>query len=339
MVEVIFLETNVNWKPFSLNDDRYFNLHSTSSGIDKINLFYGHEYNYPYVTRTDKNNGIDCFVSEQQGKLRDNGNVISIGLDTQTVFYQPSEFYTGQNVQILESPYMTESVAMFLIPLIKKQLRVLNWGGNGATLSRLRAKNILLPTDENESPNWDYIETLFDSELKTIDAIEKKSFPHKPDMSLESVSWDSFYLSELFKTARGKSGPKGKLKHGTIPLISARKANNGFDDFVSVEDNKTVKNSISVVNNGDGGAGRAFYHDYKYAATQDITNLIEQTELTNAEKMFISVCISHQEKKFGFGNKINSQRLMHQKIMLPITSNGDINYQFMNDYILEIINI
>lgn len=40
------------------------------------------------------------FVTEQPLHYKvDEGNVITIGLDTQTVFYQPASFYTGQNIQ------------------------------------------------------------------------------------------------------------------------------------------------------------------------------------------------------------------------------------------------
>ena len=56
---------------------------------------------------------------------------------------------------------MTESIAMFLISLIKKQLTVLNWGGNGATFGRLKAKSILLPTLSNGEPDWEYVNGAF----------------------------------------------------------------------------------------------------------------------------------------------------------------------------------
>ncbi|HIX02115.1 MAG TPA: hypothetical protein H9918_02300 [Candidatus Ligilactobacillus faecavium] len=69
------------WRPFSLGNEKYFNLHSTSSGIDKKNIVQNNGKKIAYVTRTDKNNGIDSFVSIQ-AKNYDKGNVISIGLDT-----------------------------------------------------------------------------------------------------------------------------------------------------------------------------------------------------------------------------------------------------------------
>ena len=90
---------NTNWIEFKISD--VFLLKASNSGIDKNKLIDGSEKNIPYITRSNLSNGIFSFVYKKQGlkyKL-DEGNQISIGLDTQTVFYQPYKFYTGQNIQ------------------------------------------------------------------------------------------------------------------------------------------------------------------------------------------------------------------------------------------------
>ena len=87
----------------------------------------------------------------------DPGNVITIGLDTQTVFYQPRNFYTGQNIQILEQANLNCYNAMFIIPLIKQQMVKFNWGGNGATLGRLSRTKIALPVVPANKADWDFM--------------------------------------------------------------------------------------------------------------------------------------------------------------------------------------
>lgn len=145
---------NLEWQMFKL--DEIFNISATKSSIDKKNLV-NHTGAIPYITRTDKNNGIDCFVGEQPKFLLDEGNVITIGLDTQTVFYQAVPFYTGQNIQVLRHPRLNRYIASFLITPIKNLMINLNWGGNGATLTRLRRSRIFLPTIDGE-PAWDFME-------------------------------------------------------------------------------------------------------------------------------------------------------------------------------------
>lgn len=134
-----------------------FKLNATKSSIDKKRLT-GLAGEIPYITRTDRNNGMDSFVENQPNYDTDEAGVITIGLDTQTVFYQPFHFYTGQNIQVLSNPHMNFYVASYMIPLIRIQLQKFNWGGNGATLGRLKKLRIMLPTTLDGKPDYAYME-------------------------------------------------------------------------------------------------------------------------------------------------------------------------------------
>ncbi len=134
-----------------------FSIKSTSSGIDKNKLIY-QPGKYPYVTRTDTNNGINDFICEQPFYGMDTGNCITVGLDTQTAFYQENSFYTGQNIQVLRNDKLNAVNAKFLVPLIKNTLSIFSWGGNGATLTRLRRSKIMLPVDESGNPDYAFME-------------------------------------------------------------------------------------------------------------------------------------------------------------------------------------
>ena len=143
------------WRTFDLA--AVFSIRATSSGIDKIRLNLRDGY-FPYVTRSDRNNGIQTFICEQKNYGTDDGNCITVGLDTQTAFYQPKKFYTGQNIQILTNDCLNVYVANFLLPLIKNTLSIFSWGGNGATLTRLRRSKILLPVTDDGKPDFVYME-------------------------------------------------------------------------------------------------------------------------------------------------------------------------------------
>ena len=156
------------WKPFFISGKNgIFCLRASNSGIDKNKLQSCETENIPYITRSEINNGISLFVGNAQNRKykKDNGNVITIGLDTQTAFYQPYEFFAGQNIQVLGSDKLNKSMAMFLIPLLKAQLNKFNWGGNGATLGRLNQTKILLPVDDNDIPDYQYMESYIDNKM------------------------------------------------------------------------------------------------------------------------------------------------------------------------------
>ena len=152
------------WHEFFIGGkDGLFKISSTSSGIDKNKLNTGgnneEENNVPYITRTDERNGINLFVpNSQEDKYKINdGGVITIGLDTQTIFYQAHAFFTGQNIHVFHHNELDKWVALFLIPLLKVQMDKFNWGGNGATLGRLNRTKIMLPIQDEGSPDFEYM--------------------------------------------------------------------------------------------------------------------------------------------------------------------------------------
>jgi hypothetical protein len=140
---------DANWNEFVFGEE--FSIESTKSGIDKNKLIQN-KGNIPYITRTDITNGVDSFICEQDFQYKtDEENVITIGLDTQTVFYQSFAFYTGQNIQVIKHPQLDRYNAQFLIVAIKQLVKKFSWGSYGATLTRLRKSRLYLPvTDEGE---------------------------------------------------------------------------------------------------------------------------------------------------------------------------------------------
>lgn len=133
---------------------------TTNSSIDCVRLKDGNDSSIPYITRSDVNNGIARFVSEKNFEFGfDEAGCITVGLDTQTAFWQPSKFVTGQNIQIVIGEKLNEYVAQFVIPLLKAQMRAkFNWGGNGATLGRMKTLKLMLPVNDEGQPDFDYME-------------------------------------------------------------------------------------------------------------------------------------------------------------------------------------
>ena len=107
----------LQWKEFRLSD--VFDISATPSGIDKNKLEEKVGLT-PYITRTENTNGYELFVGKQNDKYKiSEGNVITIGLDTQTVFYQPHSFFTGQNIQVLSNENLNKYNGLFVVGLIK----------------------------------------------------------------------------------------------------------------------------------------------------------------------------------------------------------------------------
>lgn len=331
---------DVEWKEFFIGGSNgLFDITATKSGIDK-NKLNVEEGEIPYITRTDMQNGINLFVTDKQNNRykKDEGNVITIGLDTQTVFYQPKSFYTGQNIQILRNKHLNKYVAMFIIPSLKIQMDKFSWGGNGATLGRLNRTRLMLPIDSNGQPNWQFMEDYIKQEQKiqvqkVVTYYEQKLFELAGDISgLEKVEWKSFQFTDIFqKIQRGRRLTKANQINGSKPYISSKADNNGVDDFIKNEVGvRTFKNVLTLANSGS--VGSTFYQFYEFIASDHVTAL-KSEEADKYAYLFLASIVKRLEEKYSFNREINDTRIKREKIILPADKNGNPNYKYMSDFV------
>ncbi len=146
-----------NWKKFNITE--IFSLQSAKKCIDKKKIIDSNPKKYNYITRTALQNGLLKKIGIQEKSIINKGNCISIGLDTQTVFYQVNDFYCGQNIQIIRNSKLNKYNALFIVTILEKYVKSkFSWGSNGATITRLKSSYIKLPCDINGDPDWIFME-------------------------------------------------------------------------------------------------------------------------------------------------------------------------------------
>lgn len=93
-------------------------------------------------------------------------------------------------------------------------------------------------------------------------------------MPKADIMWDAIDIASIFDFERGRENNMASLNDGNIPLVSARKVNNGVKGFIS-NPKKTISggNVISLNNDGDGGAGLAYYQPMDFALDTHVTAL------------------------------------------------------------------
>ena len=330
------------WKTFYISnerDDGIFTLRASLSGIDKNKLADADDKRIPYITRSDFNNGVSLFVGkEQRAKYKmDRGNVITIGLDTQTVFYQPHSFYTGQNIQILFNEHINRYTATFIIPLLKKQVSKLSWGGNGATLGRLKRMQLLLPINEKNLPDYDFMEQYIKERESCL--IEKyKDYIIKNIQSsgggatiINSLKWQAFYINEIFNISAGKRLTRAAMDSGRIPFIGATDSNNGITNWIATPNSSFDKNVLGV--NYNGSVVENFYHPYSCVFSDDVKRLHLKNHADNKYVLlFFKTVLLQQKIIYTYGYKFNSHRMDRQKILLPVNDKGNPDYELMEQY-------
>ena len=251
-------------------------------------------------------------ISEQKKYSLDGGNCITVGLDTQTAFYQPTNFYTGQNIQILKNSNLNVVNAKFLLPLIKNTLSIFSWGGNGATLTRLKRSKLLLPINDAGEPDYEYMEkyiALREAKLiqQYLDHLTAAP-PHFQIVPLNEKIWKPFFIEEIFDSIqRGKRLKTADHIEGKIPYVSSSAQNNGVDNFIGNDKKiRQFEDCLTIANSGS--VGETFYHSYKFIASDHVTAL-SSSKLNQWSYLFIAPMLKRLQEKYSFNREINDFRI------------------------------
>ena len=162
-------------------------------------------------------------------------------------------------------------------------------------------------------------------------------------MKLSDREWKAFPIVQLFPRLEAGKG-KGlnhltQSEHG-IPYIGATNRNNGVMCFVEYDEasKRMIQegNCIGFIKNGDGSAGYAIYKQEPFVSTSDV--IFGYADWLNPYTgLFFVAAQDMIEHKYSHGYKRNAQHLRGDRVMLPVTDDDKPDYQFMEDYIRELM--
>lgn len=112
--------------------------------------------------------------------------------------------------------------------------------------------------------------------------------------------------------------------------------NNGVDAFIGNSKKvRKFRNCLTIANSGS--VGETFYHKYEFVASDHVTSLYSD-KLNVYSYLFVSVLIQRLEEKYNFNREINDSRINKEKIILPIDSSGQPDYNYMEQYVKNVIS-
>ena len=152
--------------------------------------------------------------------------------------------------------------------------------------------------------------------------------------SLDEKTWKPVSIGSQFDLYRGRESKTTVIEGGVLPFVSAKKADNGYRMFVKSAKTTINGNTISLNNNGDGGAGFGFYQPHEYTIDVNTTALVplSNVPMSTAIGLFWTGCFSWMHKYFGNARTLSNKRAEITKIMLPVTDAGEPDYEYMAEY-------
>lgn len=329
----------LNSKPYHKKDLRI---------IDNSNSYI------PYISRTNKNNGVEEIVFKEDSFRINNKNTIAFGAENATFFLQPFKYITGNKMYIIDNQNINKLNGLFIQQTLNTSIRDCGFSyGQGLTGTRAKRRNVLLPINKELKPDFEYMEnytkSIMDKKIQNYkryanNQLEKIVFKEIPKIS--EVEFKSFELNKIFsKLQQGKSKGLNHLnisEKGEINYLGAKKSNNGVLAYVE-ENNESKKiiqagNCIAFIRNGNGSAGYSIYKAEPFIATSDIT-VGYSKNLNKYIGLFITTLSDKMRGKYSFGYKRSDSRLKKEKLLLPVNSNGEPDYEYMEQYMKNIIYI
>jgi Type I restriction modification DNA specificity domain len=318
---------------------------------------------FPYVVRMGSNNGQKGFINEDKVYLNE-GNTISFGQDTATMFYQEIPYFTGDKIKIVKAKdeRFNKKNAQFFISTMIKSFSSFSWGSSSFNVKIIENQKITLPVSSKGKIDFEFMESFIaELEAERIAELEAERIAELEayllatglkDYTLNDeekqvleefekgkIKFSQFRIGALFEINPTKyyrlQNEEIISKNGKVPLISNSSTDNGVMGFSNLEANN--KGNTITCSDTTLGAETMFYQKNDFIGYSHIQHLVPKSEPFN--KAIASVIITASRvstsKQYDYGNKFNREAMNKTKIQLP-TQNDRPNYEFMETFISAI---
>ena len=292
----------------------------------------------PYYSASKHQNGLTDLISNPAFTVNTNAIIYTTFGDA---YYVEKGFTCSDEITILTNKSLDKYNGLFLCACIN-QNRNKYCFGRKAFSNKIGRDKILIPTSENGNPDYEfmsnYIRNEFFKEIEDLKKycqnallnINKKDIP-----KLSEKKWEAFNVNYIFPyIQRGKRLKKGDHKAGNIPYVSSTMMNNGVDNFISNKEGKKFDNCITIANSGSVGA--SFYHQYEFIGSDHIT-AFKNEKFNKYIYLFLATIVSRISDKYSFNREINDFRISNEKVLLPVNEDGNPDYEYMEQYIKNIM--
>lgn len=314
---------------------------------------------HPYVVRTSSGNGQKGFIDEDEIYLND-GNTISFGQDTATMYYQEVPYFTGDKIKILKSKLSRfgKTNAQFFLATMRNSFQNFTWGSSSFNVSIIANQKIQLPLKEKsldfsnpcdniKNIDFDFMESfireLEEERIRELNAyllatgLKDYALSSEEEKALEAfktVQWGEFELPEIFdiKNTHNILSSEIVAESGTTPYLCASAENNGVSSYISYK-NELLEDGNCIFIGGKTFVVSYQKDDFYSNDSHNLALYLKEQNVTKSNQLYLATCIrkglSH---KYSWGDSISGSKIKSDKFQLP-TKNNKPDYATMETFI------
>lgn len=331
----------IKWHNYKIGD--LFKIES-AKGKNSQQLNDGNDI--PYIAASKERNGFNRMVSKEGFE-----NWISEGNCIQLIHigdaaagyanYIPNKFIamSGKS-SCAYNKNMTKYSGLFIAAIISKTNMHKYSFKDSWTGGKVKNTVITLPYKTNTEPDWEYMESYMKNIMQESEKnIEKLNNIHNGKKTIDILGWREFSLggdNGLFRIVKGTRLTKANMKDGNINFIGSSSVNNGITNHISNLEHIHPANLITVSYNGS--IGEAFYQEKPFWASDDVNVFYPNFKQSFEIAMFLIPLIRKIGQKYKFVDKWKLEDMCNDKITLPINGNGEPDWEYMENYMKNIMN-
>ncbi len=294
---------------------------------------------YPYIVRISTNNGQKGFINEDTKYLNE-GNTLSFGQDTATIFYQEAPFFTGDKIKILKPKYreFCKKNAQFFVVAMNLAFSHFAWGSSSFDIEIIKAVKLSLPSTQDGKIDFNFMES-FIAELEAdrvaklsaylkASGLDNYKLSKEEEQALENysnITWGLFNLKTLYgESTRGKRLKSEDRIPGTLPFVTAGEADEGVSALIGNPVEVFQKNTTTI-----DMFGSAKYRNYCYGGDDHVAVVHTENVPMKAAVFVTSACHKAAHTgKFDYGHNFYAKDADALDIMLPVKDDQP-DYQTM----------
>ena len=141
-------------------------------------------------------------------------------------------------------------------------------------------------------------------------------------------------INTLFHVKKGTRLTKAAMEKGPINFIGASASNNGITTKIGNTGHIHTAGTITVSYNGS--VGESFYQTSEFWASDDINVLYPKFTMSESVALYMICPIRKKGNGYGYAYKWKKETMEKDSIVLPVTDDGSIDYEFMDTCISAI---
>ena len=218
------------------------------------------------------------------------GNTVSFGQDTATMFYQERPYFTGDKIKVLQCKYtqFSKQNAIFIVLALEKAFSSFSWGASSFNVKIIEETKITLPTKDGAIDFAFMEDFISEIEKQPLTALEnyltvtglkdynltKEEKKALSDFKNGKIEWALYKMDDLFRKVTTKklpykaaNLPTEPIGENILPCLTASFKNQGLNYFAPTKGATILKNVISLPSNSD--VYRAYFQSNDFTVLSD----------------------------------------------------------------------